>query len=296
MPEKERSLRTSRRGVLSAFTGTGVAAVLGEIASNPVAATTATDSTDAISLGTFESTLDNWQTNSDIALSRVSRHNRPVCVTEGEYALNATVNGDPAPTISRSVADLNFSRYPYFVADAAPSRIEGTDASISFQFRLYRLADILDDGSALKLVAESDPVTVPQATPGRLFWDASNVEPDLLDVVARLEIGWYPADRDRDSTDGTFAYRGEIVFDSIRATDSVDPVGSARLATTMRELQFDHGAYVRTEVTEEFSAGEVGTFVFADGATEPYRFEILATDQFRLTVAGTEIKLGGGWS
>lgn len=291
MAEKERPLRASRRGVLSAFAGTGVAVALGGMASDPAAATTVTGS-----LGTFESTLDDWRADGDVDLSRIARHDRPVAVTEGEYALDAVVDGDPAPAISRSVADLSLSGHPYFVADVAPGRVDGTDAPVSFRFRLYRPTDVLDGGTRLESVAESNPVTVPQATPGQIHWDASDVAADLLDAVSRLEIGWSPADRDPDSGGRTFAYRGGIVFDAIRATDSVDPVGSARLAATMRGLQFEHGAYVRTEVTDEFDDGEAGTFRFTDGATEPYRFEVLAPDRFRLTVAGTEIELGGGWS
>lgn len=294
MSDNERSPRPSRRGVLSAVAGTGVAAILGGIGSFPAAATTATDSTDALSLGTFESTLDDWGAVGDVALSRVARHDRPVAVTEGEYALAAAVDGDPTPAIVRPVADLALSGYPYFVADVAPGRVDGTDASVAFRFRLYRPTITVDDGSTLDLVAESPPVTVPQVTPGRIYWDASDLDPASLDAVSRLEIWWSVADPD--SADGTVAYHGEVVVDAIRATATVDPVGSARLAATMRDLQFDHGAYVRTEVTDEFDAGEAGSFVFADGATEPYRFEILAADAFRLTVAGTEIKLGGGWS
>jgi hypothetical protein len=283
--------------MLSTMAGTGVAATLGVISSQPVAADViATSSSEGISLGTFESTLDGWGSDRDVGLSRVSRRDRPVAVTEGEYALNVAGDGDPAPAISRPVTGLDFVANPYFVADVAPGRADGTDAPIAFQFRLFRPTIDLNGGSGLELVAESGPVTVRQAVPGRIYWDASGVETGLIDAVTRLEIGWYPADRGLDSPDGELAYYGGVVFDSIRATDSVDPVGSARLAAKMRDLQFNHGAYVRTEVTDEFDSGEAGSFVFADGVTVPYRFEILAPDQFRLTVAGTAIELGGGWS
>ncbi|WP_242695566.1 hypothetical protein [Halomontanus rarus] len=302
MSEKERRFRTSRRGVLSAVAGTGVAAAFGTIASKHAAADAIlTDSIDEILLGTFESALDGWVADGDLALSRVARRDRPVAVTEGEYALEVAVDGDPTPGISRPITSLDLSTHPYFVADVVPGRIDGTDAPVAFRFRLSRPTTLLDD-SSWETVAESGPITVPQVTPGRIYWDASDVEIGLLETVSRLEIDWYPADRDPDpdSSDENgneaFAYRGGVVFDAIRATDSVDPVGRARLAATMRDLQFDHGAYVRTEVTEEFEAGEAGAFVFADGATEPYRFETLAADRFRLEIAGTEIDFGGGWS
>lgn len=297
MPQKERPFRLSRRGVLSSFAGAGVAATFGAIASKHAATNVAaTGLTDEVSLGTFESTLENWRTDGDIALSRVARHDRPLVVSEGEYALDVAVDGDPDPTISRPVTELDLLAHPYFVADVVPGRVDGTDAPVAFRFRLYRSTEVLDVWETKELVAESGPVTVPQATPGRIFWDASDIKTDLLDVVSRLEIGWYPADRDPDSSVEAFAYHGGVVFDAIRATASVDPVGSARLAATMRDLQFDHGTYVRTEVRDESDAGETGTFIFADGATEPYRFEVLAADRFLFTVADVEIKFGGGWS
>ncbi|MCU4972799.1 hypothetical protein OB955_08605 [Halobacteria archaeon AArc-m2/3/4] len=299
MSDKESPFRTSRRSMLSAVAGTSVVAAFGTATSKrATSSVTAIDSIDDVLLGTFESTFDGWRAGGDLALSRVARHDRPVAVTEGEYALEAAVDGESTPTLWRSITGLDLSTYPYFVADVVPGRIDGTDAPVAFRFRLARPTDLLDGSSTLETVAESDPVTIPQATPGQLYWDASDVDIGLLETVSRLEIVWHPADHDPDSSkegeDG--AYRGDVVFDAIRATDSIGPVGRARLATTMRELQFDHGAYVRTEVTEEFEAGEAGTFVFADGTTEPYRFETLAADRLRLTIADTEIDFGAGWS
>ncbi|MGQ3413036.1 hypothetical protein ACT4ML_12330 [Natrinema sp. LN54] len=307
MSENEKPRRMSRRGVLSAVAGTGVAAAFGTAASNRATGDSSIgdatdgigDAIDELPLGTFESTLDGWGTDGDLALSRVARGDRPIAVTEGEYALEVATDGESVPTISRPVTDLDLSTHPYFVADVTPGRIDGTDAPVAFRFRLYRPSDLLEDGLTEEPVAESEPVTVPQATPGHVYWDASDIDLGVLDAVSRLEIGWYPADtgsNSSDSPDGTVAYRGGIALDNIRATDSVDPVGRARLAATMRDLQFDRGAYVRTEVLEEFEAGETGAFVFADGETEPYRFETLAADRFLLTVADAEIAFGGGWS
>ncbi|WP_339105569.1 hypothetical protein [Haloterrigena salinisoli] len=300
MSENEKPRRTSRRGVLSAVAGTGVAAAFGTVASNRATGDSSIgDAIDELSLGTFESTLDGWDVDGSLALSRVSRRDRPVAVTEGEYALEVAADGESAPTISRPVTDLDLSTHPYFVADVTPGRVDGTDAPIAFRFRLYRPSDLLEDGLTGEPAAESEPVTVPQATPGRVYWDASDIDLGILDAVSRLEIGWYPADSgsgSSDSADETFAYRGDVVVDDIRATDSVDPVGRARLAATMRDLQFEHGAYVRTEVLEEFEAGEAGAFYFGDGETEPYRFETLSADRFLLTIADAEIAFGGGWS
>ncbi|WP_321111845.1 hypothetical protein [Halorussus salinisoli] len=321
MSEKERPVQASRRGVLSAFAGTGVVAALASVGSNPATAeevtatatttdASATGPTDAVSLGTFESGLDDWQADGAIRLSRVARSDRPAAVTEGEYALASSVDGDPAPAISRPVGGIDLATRPHFVADVAPGRVEGTDAPVAFRFRLYRPADLLDGDSDPEPVAASDPVTVRQAAPGRIYWDASDVDSGLLDAVSVLELEWYPADcapdsdsdcdldfdPDRDSSGDDFAFHGEVVFDDVRATASRDSVASARLAATFRELQFDHGPYVRTEVTAESETREEGRFVFAGDETEPYRFDILAEDRFSLAIADTEVKLGGGWS
>ncbi|WP_217471922.1 hypothetical protein [Haloterrigena gelatinilytica] len=294
MSGNESGIRASRRRVLSTVAGTGVAAI-GALASKyGVSDAAALDAIDEISLGTFESSLEEWRPEGDLALSRVGRDERPVAVTEGEYALEAAVDGETEPVISRSVTDLDLATHPYFVADVTPGRLAGTDARVAFQCRLYRSTDLLADGSTGEPVAESDPVTVPQATPGRLYWDASDVDFGLLDAVSRLEIGWYPTDGD--PADGTVAARGDVVVDDVRATASVDAVGSARLAATMRDLQFDRGPYVRTEVTETFDGGEAGAFVFADGETEPYRFETVGADRYLLAVADAEIEFGEGWS
>ena len=302
--------RTTRRRVLASVAGVGISSLLASVAPTAVAATDAesdgsasldsastdlvADSLDALSLGTFESGLDGWDATGATDLARVGRTDRPVAVTEGEHALEVAANGESSPAISRPVEALGLATHPYFVADVAPGRVEGTDAPVAFRFRLYRPSDLLDGD--LELVAESEPVAVRQAAPGRIFWDASDVDASLLDAASVLEVAWSPVESD--SADGTtedFAYRGTVVFDAVRATDSVDAVGSARIAATMTELQFDHGPYERTEVTAESDVAEEGAFVFADGGTEPYRFEILAEDRFRLTIAETAVKLGGGW-
>jgi hypothetical protein len=309
MSEKQRPpVSTSRRTLLSAFAGTGVGAALASLGgdradrpestrrdrADPRVTNSTGDLLDAVSLGTFESGLDGWQADGEIELSRVTRSDRPVAVTEGRHALDASVGGESVPAIARPVESLTLADRPYFVADVAPGRAEGTDAPVAFQFRLYRPADLLDGD--LELVAESDPITVRQAAPGRIFWDASDVDSDLLDVTSRLEIAWWPADSTSGDSDDGSAYRGTVVLDAIRATTTVDPVGSARLAATMRDLQFDHGPYERTEVVAASQTDEEGDLIFANGEAEPYRFEVLGDDRFRLTLAGTEVKLGGGWS
>ncbi|RKD88936.1 hypothetical protein [Halopiger aswanensis] len=292
MTENERTFRTPRRGLLSTVAGTGFVAVFGSIASRYVTADTSTGAGDEFLLGPLESALDEWRPGDDVALSRVARRDRPIAVTEGEYALEATVDGNTTPTISRRVADLDLMAHPYFVAGVTPGRIAGTDSALEFRFRLV---NVLDDWVATDPIAESDPIPIPQAMPARIYWDASDVDTGLLDATARLEITWSVADRDSGSSTEIDTRRGGIVFDAVRATNAVGAIGRARLAATMRDLQFDHGVYVRTTVTAESETREEGEFVFADGETEPYRFERLAADRHLLTVAGTEIEFGGGW-
>ncbi|MFC4551655.1 MULTISPECIES: hypothetical protein [Halorussus] len=301
------NIRASRRRVLSSVAAVGVSPLLASVAADPAGAES-TDSLvgDVLSLGTFESGLDDWQIDGDLRLSRVGRDDRPVAVTQGERALEAAVEGDAVPAIFRPVGSLDLAARPYFTADVAPGRVEGTDAPVAFRFRLYGPPDLLDGSGDLELIAESDPVTVRQATTGRIYWDASDVDVGLLDAVSRLEIAWSPADvgsddagsGDADSGGSTadFTYRGSVVFDAIRATASADAVGSARIASTLVDLEFEHGPYQRTEVTAESNAVEEGEFVFADGEAEPYRFEILGDDRYLFALAGTDVKLGGGWS
>jgi len=306
MSEKQRPpVSTSRRTLVSAFAGTGVGAALASLGgdradrpestrrdrADPRVTNSTADLLDAVSLGSFESDLDGWEADDEIRLSRVARSDRPVAVTEGQYALEASAEDESATAISRPVGTLDLAARPYFVADVAPGRVEGTDAPAAFRFRLYRRADSLD--ADLELVAESDPVTVRQAAPGRVFWDAGDVHADLLDAASRLEIAWRPADSTSGDSDDGSTSGGTVILDAIRASARADPVGSAHLAATMRDLQFDHGPYERTEILTRSETAEEGELVFADGATEPYRSEVLDDDRFRLTLAGTEVKLGG---
>lgn len=279
-PASDRNGRgATRRGVLSAVAGGGAASVLASFGLDPA------DATDTL-LGDFESDLDGWRAEGDLELSRVGRDARPDGVTRGRRALAVTAAGESAPTVSRAISAVDLASSPHFVAAVAPGPVEGTDAPVAFRFRLRESDGLVGGGSVL---AESPPVTVRQAMPGQVYWDASDVATSALDAAARLELRWHPvgaADR---------PYHGTVTVDAVRASSLVDPVGSARFAARLGELQFEHGPYERTELDERSDTTETGRFVFADGATEPYRFDALDDDRFRATLAGTEARFGGGW-
>lgn len=236
-------------------------------------------------IGDFESDLDGWRAEGDLDLSRVEASGRPDAVTQGTWALAVTATGESTPAVSRSVSDLDLTSTPHFVAAVAPGLVEGTDAPVTFRFRL-RESDITGDGTVL---AESDPVTVRQAMPGQVYWDASDVATSTLDLAARLELCWHP----EGAVDGP--YHGTVAVDAVRVASLVDPVGSARFAATLGDLEFEHGPYERTELDERSDSHEAGRFVFADGTGAPYEFEALDDDQFRVTLAGVEARFGGGW-
>lgn len=300
-------LAATRRNVLSAFAGGGVSAVLASLSSTPARAAAENSTV----LGDFESNLNGWTTNGGNRLSRIHRSERPGVVTQGENALNVSVNGDPFPMISnrKRVKGADFVQNPYLLADVSPGRIDDTDSSVSFRFRLHHSAGAKNDrgeggdgnGGSQKsaLIEESETRTVRQASVSQLYWDMSDVDDRKLDTTKRLDVVWYPTDHEpKGGPNGRgagFAYHGNVVFDNIRITDTVDDVASAQIASTMEELEFAHGPYVRTEVTSESDTLEEGEFVFSDETTEPYRFEILAEDKFLFTIAGTDVKLGGGW-
>lgn len=251
------------------------------------------DEAGGTALGTFETGMDGWQGSTGVSLSRVGRDEWAPAVTEGEQALHATIEGSPVPSIRRRVDAIDLDVAPYLLADATPGAVEGTRAPVVFQFRLTRGTG----GDGVETLGSSDPVLVRQAVPGRIFWDASDVDPNERDAATHLEVRWYPADTASGSgDDGTrFAYQGEVVFDDIRATDSVEAIGLARFVSTIRDLEAEHGSYDRTEVDDRGPTVESGRFVFADGATEPFRFVVVDDDRYRLTLADTTARLGGGW-
>lgn len=285
MNREEGPTSRSRRELLSALAGLTAA---------PALAGLDVGSEDDVGLGGSGSDGDGWRPVGGTELTRVERGPWSTAAPGGDRALRATAAGAVEPAIRRSVEALEPLETPYLIADVVPG-VAGFDGSVAFEFRLTRGGT---DGRDREVVARSDPVAVRQAVPGRVYWDASAVD-RLADLGAtHLEIAWYPASRDpaADPDDGAAAtpYSGAVVVDDVRASAAPDAVAAARFVRTIRRLEAEHGSHERTEVTERGPTTDAGRFVFADGASEPYRFAATGDGGFRITVAGEAIEFEGG--
>ncbi|QLD89900.1 hypothetical protein HWV07_13030 [Natronomonas salina] len=283
MNREEGSTHRSRRELLSALAG---------LAAAPALAGLGAGTEDTVGLGGFNDD-DGWLPAEGTELTRVERGPWSTAASAGERALRATADGASVPAITRPADALELLETPYLTADVVPG-VAGFDGPVAFEFRLARGGA---EGRDREVVARSDPVAVRQAVPGRVYWDASAVDPLAAGRATHLEIAWYPASRDRgDDPDGEAAaapYRGAVIVDVVRASGTPDAVAAARFVRAIRRLEADHGSHERTEVTERGPTADAGRFVFADGASVPYRFAA-ADGGFRLTVAGEAVEFEGG--
>lgn len=273
------STRTSRRSLLSSLAG---AAVLSGAGGMGTAAGAVPDADEAVALGTFEDGLDGWTAADGEVLSRVGRRDWPPAVTLGERALHVDADGVPEPAVRRPLDGVSLTAAPYLVADATPGVVEGTDAPIAFEFRLL-------GGLDGDVIAASEPVTVRQAAPGRIYWDADGVSTSTLSSASSLGIAWQPTDTGVEDR----LYRGEVVLDDIRATADATALEQVRFRVAIRHLEAEHGSYRRTAVLERVGDSERGRFVFAGGSTVPYRAERTADDRCRVTLDGETYTFGG---
>lgn len=285
MNREERPTGRSRRELLSALAGLTAAPALADLG---------VGSEDFVGLGGFGSEDDGWRPVDGTELTRVERGPWSTSASGGERALRATADGAVEPAIRRPADPLELLETPYLTADVVPG-VAGFDGPVAFEFRLTRGGA---DGRDREVVARFEPVAIRQAVPGRVYWDASAVGPLAAGGATHLEIAWYPASRDRadDSDEGAAAapYRGAVVVDAVRASATPDAVAAARFVRTIRRLEAEHGSHERTEVTERGATTDAGRFVFADGASVPYRFAAADGGGFRLTVAGEAVEFEGG--
>jgi hypothetical protein len=264
---------STRRSLLSGLAGAALLGAGGVGGAVP-------DTSAATELGTFEDGLDGWRAAGGERLSRVGRRDWPPAVTHGEVALCVDPDGATAPAVRRSLDGVDLESAPFVVADATPGVVDGTDAPVAFAFRVR-------DGLDAAVLAASGPVTVRQAAPGRIYWDASDVGATMLADAAVLEIAWWSEDAaDR-------PYRGDVVLDNVRATPDRTALEAVRFRVAVRHLEADHGSYRRTAVEERDGDRERGRFVFAGGATVPYRARRTADGGCRITLDGDHYRFGG---
>lgn len=262
-------------------------------------------------LGGFEDDRDGWRTNGGNRLTRVTETDFPAGVTQGTHALKTEVRGDLYPMIENKsrVKRADFADRPYLVADVLGGPVSDTESDITFKFRYHHRATPASGGKdsggkngnqqKSVLVEESEPMTVSPILPTQLYWDMSDLDDEALANPERLEIVWYPTDHPPDGgprgRSGGFDYRGHVVFDNVRLTDSVGELSLSAIRTEVQNLKLNHGPLTETTVESRSESLEVGAFVFSDGATIPYEFEQQGEDKFAYTIDGDTFKLGGGW-
>lgn len=273
----------SRRRVLSAVVG---AAAVPGLAS--FGGTSVTDGTDLLG---SDPAHDGWLATGDVEMGPADYCEWFPTITWDEEGVEITVSGERGPTIERRLDDVDLVASPYLVADVVPGVVDGSDAPVAFAFSLTQ--DSLDGDRTV--LARSDPVTVRQATPGRVYWDASDVPRSERAAATHLGLAWTTAETSAHPSDAAEPYAGELVVGSVRVSDSAETVGRARYIDTLRGLEAEHGSFRRTEVAERGEGGERGRFVFTSGATAPYSFDVLGGDRYRLTLADVTVELGGGW-
>lgn len=273
----------SRRQVLSSVVGaaafSGLPALVGDEGDG---------GTDLLST---DADTDGWLATGDVELDTVDYCEWFPTITWDDEAIEVSVSGEPGPRMDRRLDGVDLVESPYLVADVAPGVLDGSDVAVAFAFSFSR-GSLDGDRDVL---AWSEPVTIRQAMPGRVYWDASDVARSERASATHLGLAWTTADTTARPADADEPYTGELVVGAVRATDRAETVGRARFADTLRNLEAEHGSYRRTEVAERDDTGERGRFVFASGATAPYRFDVLDEDRYRLTLADVSVQLGGGW-
>lgn len=292
----------TRRGMLTMTAATSLSSIL--------PAQVQARSGNVTLLGGFEDDRDGWKTNGGNALTRVTSDEYAAGVTQGTRALKTEVRGDPHPAIENKsrVKRANFAERPYLVADVLAGQVSDTDSDLTFKFRYHHRGTPANGGTGnggkdnrqqkSVLVEESAEMTVSPLLPTQLYWDMSHLADEALANPKRLEIAWYPTDHPPEGGSrgrgGGFDYRGHVVFDNVRLTDSGDEVSVAAIRSKVQSAKLDHGPLTETRVESRSDSLEVGRFVFADGATIPYEFEEVGEDEYLYTIDGETFEIGGG--
>lgn len=260
-------------------------------------------------LGGFESDLEGWQTNGGNELERISDDEFAGSATQGSHALAVGTDGDAYPMIEnkKRIRRADFDDSPFLMADVVPV-VADTDSDIVFTFR-YHHADAPPDSKGNTqsrqekptLVEESPEIRVPQFLQSQIHWDMSELDESTRSKPRRLEIAWYPVDHPpvggpRGGGSGAFDYRGYTLFDNIHLSDVPTDLSRGALQDKLRQLRLDRGRIVKVETDELSKTFESGRFLFGDGESVPYQFEVSESDQFKYAIDGETFELGGGWS
>lgn len=228
-------------------------------------------------LGSFDVGLDGWTPTGSSSLGRVSGSQEPAAVTEGDHALEVTVNGDSEPIIQneKRIRHAALSNHPCLLSDVLPSSIDGSDSAVTFRFRYHHT----DPGG----VEESPEMTVAQRYGGQICWDLSGLSATKLANPDRLEIAWYPEDHPPSSG---FDYNGVVYVDNVRLTDDRNQVTHARCMRKHRDHERAYGPMIDQVIQSETDTTQDGVYEHHDGTQISYHVEILSNGNIQETCDG----------
>ena len=231
----------------------------------------------ATQLGAFEEGYDGWSTTGSNSLGRVSYTQERAPVTQGENALEVTIDSDPEPTIKneKRIRHADLENYPCLLADVLPSSVQNSDSPVNFRFR-YRHTD---PGG----VEESPEMTVKQQYGGQICWDMSGLSSTKLANPDYLEIVWYPTDHPPGSG---FDYDGVVYVDNVQITDEQNQVTQARKTRKHRELERAHGPMIDQVIQSETDTAQDGVYKYNNGTEVSYHAEVLQNGNIEETCDG----------
>jgi hypothetical protein len=240
---------------------------------------------EATQLGVFENGYDGWSTTNSNSLSRVSYEQERAPVTQGENALEVTIDSDPEPTIKneKRIRHADLVNHPCLHADVLPSSVENSDSPVTFRFRYHHT----DPGG----VEESPQLTVDQEYGGGICWDMSGLSNTKLANPDRLDITWYPTDHPPSSD---FDYNGVVYVDNVLVTDDLDEVTTTRCTRKHRELERAHGPKTGQVVESESDTLQEGVYQYRDGTEVPYEIEKFDNGDIEERVDGDAFRWKGG--
>ncbi|PSQ46129.1 hypothetical protein BRD15_10130 [Halobacteriales archaeon SW_6_65_15] len=232
---------------------------------------------EATQLGVFENGYDGWSTTNSNSLSRVSYEQERAPVTQGENALEVTIDSDPEPTIQNEsrIRGADLTGHPCLLADVLPTSVEGSDSAVTFRFRYHHT----EPGG----VEESHEMTVDQGYGGRICWDMNELSDTKLENPDQLEVTWYPADHPPGSG---FDYDGQVFVDNIRLTDDRNQVTRARITRKHRELERAYGSMIDQVIQSETDTTQDGVYKYGNGTEVSYHAEVLENGNIEETCDG----------
>lgn len=234
-------------------------------------------------IGSFDTSFDGWMASGSNSLSRVDETQQPAAVTEGDHALEVTVNSDPEPVIQNEtrIRHADLQNHPCLLADVLPSTVENSSSAVTFRFRYHHSSG----------VEESHEMTVDQQYGGRICWDMSGLSTTKLTNPERLDIVWYPQDHPPGSG---FDYNGVTYVDNVQLTDDQDDVTTTQCVRKHRDLERAHGLKTNRVIESQSDTLQEGVYQYSDGTEIPYEIEKFDNGDIEERVDGDAFRWTGG--